>query len=317
MPIVGYGLWKVPKDKCANSVYHAIKLGYRHFDGAYDYQNSSEAGAGIRKAIQDGLVKREEIFVTSKLWNNYHRRDRAIEMAKAENDAWGLGYLDLYLIHFPLAQKYIPPSELSHPGFWTDSAQKNVAPLDRVPVAETWAALETLARTKDNPSGIFRSLGVANFNAMLLYDLLAGYEKVRPAMLQVEHHPYLAQPDLVKMAHENNVAVTAYSSFGPQSFIELGSQAAKEATSLLEHSVVKKVGDKHGKTPAQVLLRWSTQRDVIVIPKSNNPDRLAQNLDCSSFDLTKGDLEAISGLDRGLRFNDPGTWLDPPIRVFA
>ena len=96
MPIVGYGLWKVPQDQCADSVYHAIKLGYRLFDGAYDYQNSSQAGEGVRRAIKDGLVKREDIFVTSKLWNNYHQYDRAVEMAKAENDAWGLG---LSLIH--------------------------------------------------------------------------------------------------------------------------------------------------------------------------------------------------------------------------
>lgn len=314
---MGYGIWKVPKDKCAESVYHAIKIGYRHIDGAYDYQNSAEAGTGIRKAIKDGLVKREELFVTSKLWNNYHSHDRAIEMAKSENDTWGIGYLDLFLIHFPVAQKYIPPSELAYPGFWTDSAQKNVAPQERVPIAETWAALETLVKTKDNPSGILRSLGVANFNAQLLYDLLAAYRTVRPAMLQVEHHPYLAQPELVAMAHDNNVAMTAYSSFGPLSFVELGNAAAKEAEPLLDHAVVKKVADKHGKTTAQVLLRWSTQRDVIVIPKSNNPERLAQNLDCNSFDLTKEDLEAIDGLDKGLRFNDPGTMLDPPLRIFA
>ena len=307
----------MPKDKCAESVYHAIKIGYRHIDGAYDYQNGAEAGAGIRKAIKDGLVKREDLFVTSKLWNNYHSRDHAIEMAKAENDAWGIDYLDLYLIHFPIAQKYIPPSELSHPGFWTDSAQTKVAPLEAVPVAETWAALETLVRTGDNPSGILRSLGVANFNAQLLYDLLASHRKVRPALLQVEHHPYLAQPGLVQMAHDNKIAVTAYSSFGPKSFLELDSKVAKEAEPLLEHAVIKKIAGKHGKTTAQVLLRWSTQRDVIVIPKSNNPERLAQNLDCNSFDLMQDDFKAIDALDKGLRFNDPGTMLDPPLRIFA
>jgi hypothetical protein len=93
----------------------AIKVGYRLFDGAYDYQNEKEAGQGIRRAIDEGIVTREEIFVTTKLWNNYHRREHALSMAKAQNEAWGLGYIDLYLIHFPIALKYIEPEKLRYP----------------------------------------------------------------------------------------------------------------------------------------------------------------------------------------------------------
>lgn len=95
MPLVGFGIWKVPKDNAAESVYNAIKLGYRHIDGAHDYANSKEAGAGVRRALADGLCAREELFITSKLWNNYHAREHVLEMAAFENDNWGVGYLDL------------------------------------------------------------------------------------------------------------------------------------------------------------------------------------------------------------------------------
>jgi len=115
MPLVGFGLWKVPADKASDIVYNAIKVGYRLFDGAYDYQNEKEAGQGIKRAIDEGIVKREDIFVTTKLWNNYHKKEDALKMAKAQNEAWGLEYLDLYLIHFPIALPFIEPDKLRYP----------------------------------------------------------------------------------------------------------------------------------------------------------------------------------------------------------
>ena len=304
MPIVGFGIWKVPRENTAQAVYDAIKLGYRHIDGAYDYTNSKEAGEGVQRAIADGLVKREDLFVTSKLWNNYHKRQHAIEMAKNEVDTWGIGYLDLYLIHFPISLAYIPPSDIKWPCFWSDTEQKNVTTIDPTPISETWGALESLVKTESNASGILRSIGVANFSSQLLYDLLS-YAKIKPAVLQVEHHPYLVQPGLIKAAQAAGVAVTAYSSFGPQSFIELGNATAKDTQPLFSNQVVVDIAQRHSKTPAQVLLRWATQRNVIVIPKSNSQQRLEENLDNCSFDLEQEELDAISGLDKGLRFNNP------------
>lgn len=138
--------------------------------------------------------------------------------------------------------------------------------------------------------------------------------KIKPAVNQIEHHPYLVQPQLIQMCQENDIAVTAYSSFGPQSFIELKNKRALDVGPLFENSAVTKAAQAYGKTPAQVLLRWATQRDIIVIPKSNNTERLGQNLDSVDFDLTKEEIEAISALDKGLRFNDPA---DFGIRIFA
>lgn len=310
MPVVGFGLWKVPRETCADTVYNAIKLGYRHFDGAWDYTNSAEAGQGVRKAIDEGLVKREDIFITSKLWNNYHKREHALEMARLENEAWGLGYLDLFLIHFPIALEFIPFETMRYPCFWSDKEQTKVTPLAKVPISETWGAMEELVQ-----SGTTKSIGISNFHSQLIYDLLS-YAKIPPSVLQIEHHPYLTQPDLIAMAQEHNIAVTGYSTFGPLSFLEMGHEGAKKAVPLFENDVVKSIAAKHGKTPGQVLLRWCTQRNIIVIPKSNNVDRLQQNLDCCSFDLSNEELDKISSLNRGLRFNNPAS-LQTPIRIFA
>ncbi|KAI9159108.1 NAD(P)H-dependent D-xylose reductase xyl1 [Paramyrothecium foliicola] len=314
MPLVGFGLWKVPADQAADTVYNAIKAGYRLFDGAYDYQNEKEAGEGIQRAIKDGLVKREDVFITTKLWNNYHSRDHALEMAKKQNEAWGLGYIDLYLIHFPVALKYIDPEELRYPAWWMDDARTDVQ-LAKVPISETWQALETIV-----DQGIAKSIGVSNFQAQLLYDVQT-YARHPISSLQIEHHPYLVQPELISLAADLGIVVTAYSSFGPQSFMELPgtfSDRAKVTELLMDTSLVKEIASKHGKTPAQVLLRWATQRGIAVIPKSNNQGRLAQNLDVLGFDLTSEELEKIAGLDKGLRFNDPGFYLpNHPLRIFA
>lgn len=313
MPLVGFGLWKVPADQAADTVYNAVKAGYRLFDGAYDYQNEREAGQGIRRAIEEGLVTRQDIFVTTKLWNNYHRKEHAIEMAEAQNKAWGLGYIDLYLIHFPVALKYINPEQRRYPAWWMDDA--GTVELDRVPIRETWEALESVV-----DRGIARSIGVSNFQAQSLMDIET-YARIPISALQIEHHPYLVQPELLELAKEKKIVVTAYSSFGPQSFVELTgafSSRAHGTELLMDTATIKGFAAKHDKTPAQVLLRWATQRGVAVIPKSNNPSRLAQNLDVFGFDLDQTELDEISGLDKGLRFNDPGFYLtDYPLRIFA
>ncbi|KAH8646876.1 putative aldo-keto reductase [Xylariales sp. PMI_506] len=313
MPLVGFGLWKVPKENAADTVYNAIKVGYRLFDGAYDYQNEKEAGEGIRRAISEGLVERKDIFITTKLWNNYHRKEHAVAMAKAQNETWGLGYIDLFLIHFPCALKYIDPEVRRYPAWWMDD-QETVEE-DKVPIRETWESLEQLV-----DEGVVRSIGVSNFQTQSLYDILS-YAKHPISSLQIEHHPYLVQPGLVAMAQSRGITITGYSSFGPQSFLELReifSRRAKNIGPLFEADVIKTLATKYNVTPAQVLLRWATQRNIAVIPKSNSQNRLQQNLDVLGFDMTTEELESISGLDMGLRFNDPGFYLpNHPLHIFS
>jgi diketogulonate reductase-like aldo/keto reductase len=211
---------------------------------------------------------------------------------------WGIDYFDLYIVHFPVALKHVPV-EVRYPPGWTYSEEDGDVQLSNATIQETWTAMESLVH-----KGLAKSIGVSNFQGSLILDLLR-YAKIRPATLQIEHHPYLVQPTLLQLAKSEGIAVTAYSSFGPQSFIELEWQKAKDTPVLFEHPVVVAIAEKHKKTPAQVLLRWATQRGLAVIPKSNNPERLHANLDVTSFDLSESELESISGLDRHLRFNNP------------
>ena len=241
-------------------------------------------------------MKREDLFIVSKLWNSFHDQERVEPICKKQLKDWGIDYFDLYIIHFPISLKYVDPSDRYPPGFTYDG--KNVVP-GNASIQETWTAMESLVE-----KGMAKSIGISNFVGALIMDLLR-YAKIRPATLQIEHHPYLTQEGLVKLAQAEGMAVTAYSSFGPQSFLELDMQRAKDTPLLFDNPTIKSIADKHKKTPAQILLRWSTQRSVAVIPKSNNQGRLAQNLDVTSFDLSTSEIESISGLNRGLRFNDP------------
>lgn len=261
-----------------------------------DYGNEVEAGQGVARAIKDGLVKREQLFIVSKLWNSFHEGDKVEPICRKQLADWGVDYFDLYIVHFPIALKYVDPSVRYPPG-WMSRDDK--LELSNASIRETWTAMETLVDKK-----LARSIGVSNFSAQLLMDLLR-YARVRPATLQIEHHPYLTQTRLVDYAQKQGLAITAYSSFGPLSFLELNLKHAQDTPLLFEHATIAAVAQKHGRTPAQVLLRWATQRNVAVIPKSNNPTRLAQNLQVTDFNLEAGEIEAISALDRGLRFNDP------------
>lgn len=220
---------------------------------------------------------------------------------------WGIDYFDLYIVHFPISLKYVDPSVRYPPGFKDENDK--VAP-GKASLESTWHAMESL-----HAKGLAHSIGISNYAGGLILDLLR-YCKVKPQTLQIEHHPYLTQPDLLTLCKNEDIQVTAYSSFGPQSFLELDMQSAKDAPLLLESPVIKGIADKHSKTPAQVLLRWATQRGVAVIPKSNNQGRLKQNLEVTDFNLDEGSIKEISGLERGLRFNNPVSY-GVPIPIFA
>ena len=262
-----------------------------------DYGNEQESGRGVARAIREGIVKRSDLFIVSKLWNSFHDKEHVGPICKKQLQDWGIDYFDLYIIHFPISLRYVDPSVRYPPG-WASDDGKTVIP-GRATIQETWTAMETLVDI-----GLARSIGISNFTAQLIMDVLR-YAKIPPATLQIEHHPYLAQPGLVKYAQENGITVTAYSSFGPQSFVELDMQVAKDTPLLFDNPTITRISEKKGKTPAQILLRWATQRGVAVIPKSNNQGRLAQNLDVTSWNLDDSELKEINVLDKGLRFNDP------------
>lgn len=304
MPLVGFGLWKVTKATCAETVYEAIKAGYRLFDGAGDYGNEKEAGEGVRKALSEGIVKREDLFITSKLWNTFHAKEHAKSITKMQLGLWGIDYFDLFLIHFPVALEYVDPAHRYPPEWWGDD--KKVHPVN-VPMQETWTCMEELV-----DEGLAKNIGISNCQGSLIIDMLR-YARIAPQVLQVELHPYLTQEALVDLCKTHGIAMTAYSSFGPQGYIELDMD--KGLGSLFTHNITAELATKHKKTPAQVLLRWATQRGIAVVPKSNNKQRLAENLH-SDFELDEEEIKSLSSLNINLRLNDPAE-IDPRLGIFA
>ncbi|KAH9218212.1 D-xylose reductase [Leptodontidium sp. 2 PMI_412] len=299
MPLVGHGLWKIPNEKVADHVYNAIKAGYRLFDSACDYGNEVEAGQGVARAIKDGLVKREDLFIVSKLWNTFHERERVEPICRKQLKDFGLEYFDLYIMHFPIALKYVDPEVRYPPAWFHDGITPTDIQLSNATIRETWEAMESLVDT-----GLVRSLGISNFNCCAILDLLR-YARIRPATLQIEHHPYLVQQPLVDFATKEGITITAYSSFGPQGYVEMDLEHAVKTPHLFQNPVVNEVAKAHGKTAPQVLLRWATQQGIAVIPKSDTLPMLLDNLNAKGFDLTGEEIKKISALNRNLRFNNP------------
>jgi D-xylose reductase len=309
MPLIGFGLWKIAPQDCADVVYQAVLAGYRHFDSACDYGNEREVGLGLKRAMNDGLVTRDELWVTSKLWNTYHRKEHVEAACRKSLDDLGLDYFDLYLVHFPIALSFVdfqdryPPEWIFNP-----SAEMPSMQLDRVPLSETWKAMEQLVGAK-----LARQIGICNYSASLLHDLM-NYAHIKPAMLQIESHPYLTQEALIRTAQSYDIAVTAFSPLGALSYVAL--DMASEAETVLTQPVVLAAAQRTGATPAQVVLRWGLQRGTAVIPKTSNPQRLLENLSLSGFTLTDDEMAAISGLNQNRRFNDPGAFCEEAFNTF-
>jgi len=305
MPAIGLGLWKIPKASCADVVYDAIKVGYRLLDGACDYGNEKEAGEGVRRAIADGLVKREDIFITTKLWNTFHAHDHVKALAKKQLEDWGLDYFDLYLVHFPVSLAYVDPNHRYPPEWWGDDGKVH---LQNTPMHETWGAMEELVY-----EGLTKNIGLSNVQGSLLIDVLR-YARIPPQVLQIEIHPYLTKEPLVKLAQLHDIAVTAYSSFGPASYIELNMDQG--ATSLFEHDVITGIAKAQSKTQGQILLAWALARNLAVIPKTADRRRLVENLEAGNVQLSAEDVKLISDLNLNLRLNNPVD-IDPRLGIWA
>jgi D-xylose reductase len=309
MPAVGLGFWKIEPDRAATTVEAAIQCGYRHLDCACDYGNEAEVGAGLCRVLSSGLCKRGDLWITSKLWNTFHAGQHVRPALERSLRDLQLDYLDLYLIHFPIALAYVPFEKRYPPGWFhePESPQSHMEPA-RVPISETWQAMEDLVR-----AGLVRNIGVCNFNVSLLRDLLS-YAQIAPAVLQVELHPLLAQEKLLRFCREKGIVVTAFSPLGAASYFSLG--MAEPAESVLEHPTVRDAASRHRKTPAQVVLRWGVQRGTAVIPKTTSPERLRENLAIFDFELSAAEMAAIARLDRNRRFNDPGVFCEKAFNTF-
>ncbi|MGW5353319.1 aldo/keto reductase [Streptomyces sp. NPDC004031] len=257
MPQLGFGVWQVPDDEAEAAVATALDAGYRSIDTAALYAN--EEGTG--RALAASGLPREELFVTTKLWNSDQGYDSALRAFDTSLAKLKLDHVDLYLIHWPQPR--------------------------RDAYTETWRALERIAA-----EGRARAIGVSNFQPAHLRRLVDGSPTV-PAVNQIELHPQLAQSELRAVHAELGIATEAWSPLG-------------QGKGLLESPVVARVAERHGRTPAQVVLRWHLQLGNVVIPKSVTPSRIRENIDVFDFALTPEDLTELAALDDGTRLGpDP------------
>ncbi|MDE3721321.1 aldo/keto reductase [Nocardiopsis sp. N85] len=257
MPQLGFGVWQIPDDQARSAVETAIEVGYRSIDTARIYAN--EKGTG--QALAASGLPREELFVTTKLWNDDQGTDKALKAFDASLDRLGLDYVDLYLIHWPV------PAQDAY--------------------VDTWKVLERIAA-----EGRAKAVGVSNFTEKTLGRLLADTDLV-PAINQIELHPYLSQESMRGLNASHGILTEAWSPLG-------------QGKDLLEDPVLVEIGEAHGKSAAQVVLRWHLQLGNVVIPKSVTPSRIAENFDVFDFALSDDDLNRIGSLDRDGRIGpDP------------
>ena len=284
MPIFGLGTWKSQPNAVKNAVIDAVKAGYRHIDCAFVYGNENEVGEALTQLMAENVVKREELFITSKLWNCFHKTTSVVPALKETLKLLNLDYVDLYLIHWPFALEEglgnFPKNDKDEP-LLTDTDY-----------LDTWKGMEEAHKL-----GLAKSIGVSNFNHEQIDRILA-VANVKPAVNQVECHPYLTQKKLIEYCKSKGIVLTAYSPLGSPD----RPWAKPGDPSLMDEPKIKAIADKYKKSSAQVLIRYQVDRGIVVIPKSVTKSRIESNLDIWDFKLSPEDIAEIETFDKGFRF---------------
>ncbi|KAI9899134.1 hypothetical protein N3K66_005595 [Trichothecium roseum] len=286
IPAIGLGTWQSKPNEVARAVEHALRHGYRHIDAAAVYDNEQEVGAGI---LASG-VPRSEVFLTSKLWNTHHAAADVEDAVDESLRDLGTDYLDLYLVHWPVSFPR-PKAEEGRVRFPIDREGDGGVHVVDVPLRETWGAMEALVR-----KGKVRSIGVSNFTREKCEEILE-FAEIKPAVNQIEAHPYLQQPSLLAWSRSQGILVAAYSPSGnniynlPRALDD--AEVAAAAASL-----------RPPRTPAQLLVQWAVQRrGTVVLPKSVTPSRIEENF--VHFELPEDVAARVDALDKGTRYNMP------------
>ncbi|XP_048223465.1 aldo-keto reductase family 1 member C13-like isoform X14 [Perognathus longimembris pacificus] len=305
IPSLGFGTYipdEVPKSKAVESTKLAIDAGFRHIDTAYAYQVEEEVGQAIRSKIEEGIVKREDIFLTSKLWCTFFHPDRVRACLERSLASLKVGYVDLYLMHYPVAMKY--GDDL----FPTDEHGKSA--LDTVDFCATWEAME-----KCKEAGLAKSIGVSNFNHRQLARILnkPGL-KYKPVCNQVECHPYLNQSKLLDFCKSKDIVLVAYGALGTQRYKRWVDQSSPV---LLNDPVLGALAKKYNQSPALIALRYQLQRGVVVLAQSFIERKMKENVQVFGFQLSLEDMKVIDGLNRKLRYLGAEFLADHPDYPFS
>jgi alcohol dehydrogenase (NADP+) len=280
------GTWKSRNGEAYQAVKVALRVGYRHIDGAWIYRNEDEVGQSIRESVTEGVIQRQEIFVTSKLWNSYHQPQDVETNCQKTLTSLGIDYLDLYLMHWPLAFR---PDKMMAEG------KEDLIPLSDLPLSITFAAMLKL---KDK--GLVKSVGVSKLKQLI------SETGVVPAVNQVEMHPYNPQTELYTYCRDQGIHLTAYAPLGSMDHPEI--MRKKNEPLLLENEVVKSTATTKGITPAQLLIAWAIDRGTSTIPKSANPEWIAENIAAGSHLLSTHARQALDELEIRFRFINPEGW---------
>ncbi|XP_065167026.1 aldo-keto reductase family 1 member A1 isoform X2 [Atheta coriaria] len=292
-PSIGFGTWQAKDDELEQALNNALEAGYRHIDTATVYENEKVIGKVLKKWIDSGKLKRDDLFIVTKLPPCGNRPSGVATYLQRSLDDLQLDYVDMYLIHTPFA--FIECGDM-HPmkdgKIMLDMNTDHVA---------TWKVME-----EQVDAGKAKAIGLSNFNITQISKVLE-HARIKPANLQIELHAYHQQVPLVDYAKKHGIVVTAYSPLGApglSKFMEDMNQKAPKMPNILDNPVVDEIAKKHNKSPAQVVLRHGVQKGLIVIPKSTNPGRLRQNLDIFDFELDENDMSKLNGLNKDARFLD-------------
>lgn len=294
IPALGLGTWKSKGNEVARAVIEALEIGYRHIDCAPIYKNEKIIGPALAQVMQQRGIKREELWLTSKLWNNAHAPRHVRPALERTLKDLRLDYLDLYLIHWPVSFR----QDIEFPR----RADEFLQP-DEIPIGETWQAMEKMVK-----KGLCRCIGVCNFSLRRLQTLTV-QASIVPAVNQVEMHPFLQQHELLDYCRANHIVMTAYSPLGSPDRPE--ALRKEKEPHLLSHPTVIQISQKLGVTPAQILLSWGLLRNSVVIPKSVSPKRLLENFQAQYLKIEPDDLHQLNNLDCGYRYVDGDFFCGP------
>ncbi|XP_049526092.1 1,5-anhydro-D-fructose reductase-like isoform X1 [Dermacentor silvarum] len=319
MPLVGIGICKGDSAMVERVVEAAVAAGYRYIDTSHAAHNEAAIGNALRRVIAAGKVRREELFVVTKLPCEGNRRDKVRKYLRSSLKKLQMPFVDLYMVHFPVYERAFKKSHRRHGDAHQQSDLPDVdaspdsptseeesatpAAVDETDILDTWRGMEDAANM-----GMTRSIGLCNFNKEQVTRILA-MATIRPAALQVECHAYMNQDDLLQFCKERSICLTAYAPLGsPVGAMHVAACSKEQKpreeqnhSDLMQHAVLRKMADTYKKTPAQILIRWLLQRGVVALPRSTCPDHIQENIQVFDFELSETDVKTLTGLNRNMR----------------